>query len=75
MAGWKRCQAGPLHGGSECNARATEDLVERVTFDGKPYPRYKPFRIDAGMVRGPMCDPCPRWTSSISTAAAWTWPS
>jgi len=49
--------ADPLHGGGKCNARATEDLVERVTFDGKPYLRYKPFRVDAGIVRGSMCDP------------------
>jgi acyl CoA:acetate/3-ketoacid CoA transferase len=49
--------ADPLHGGGKCNARATEDLVERVSFDGKPYLRYKPFRIDVGIVRGSLCDP------------------
>lgn len=49
--------ADPLHGGGKVNARATEDLVERVEFDGKPYLRYKPFRIDVGIVRGSASDP------------------
>jgi propionate CoA-transferase len=49
--------ADPVNGGGKCNASATEDLVERVTLDGKVYLHYKPFRIDVGIVRGSMADP------------------
>jgi acyl CoA:acetate/3-ketoacid CoA transferase len=49
--------ADPVHGGGKCNAAATEDLVERVNFDGKVYLRYKPFKIDFGIVRGSSADP------------------
>jgi len=49
--------ADPIHGGGKCNARATEDLVERITIDGKTWLRYKPFKIDFGIVRGSMADP------------------
>jgi propionate CoA-transferase len=49
--------ADPLHGGGKCNARAQEDLVERITLDGKTWLRYMPFRLDFGIVRGSLADP------------------
>ncbi len=49
--------ADPEHGGGKCSALATEDLVESVSFDGKRYLRYKPFKIDVGIVRGSLVDP------------------
>jgi len=49
--------ADPQHGGGKCNAAAVDDLVERMMLDGKTYLRYKPFRVDVGIVRGSMADP------------------
>jgi len=49
--------ADPEISGGRCNARATEALVESVTFDGKRYLRYKPHRIDFALVRGSVSDP------------------
>jgi propionate CoA-transferase len=49
--------ADPQFGGGRCNARATDQLVERVSFDGRTYLRYKPFRVDVGIVRGSQADP------------------
>ena len=49
--------ADPLHGGGKCNARAQEDLVERITLDGKSWLRYRPFKLDFGIVRGSLADP------------------
>jgi len=48
--------ADPLLDGGRCNARATEALVERVSFDGETYLRYKPLKIDVGLVRGTEVD-------------------
>ena len=47
----------PEHGGGKCNARAQEDLVERLTLNGKTYLHYKPFPIDIGIVRASQADP------------------
>lgn len=49
--------ADPLHGGGKCSERTTEELVESVEFDGQRHLRYKPFRIDIGIVRGSLVDP------------------
>ncbi|MEZ5931249.1 MAG: CoA-transferase [Alphaproteobacteria bacterium] len=46
--------ADPRHGGGACNerARAAVPMVELVTFDGEEKLRYKPFKVDVGIVRG-----------------------
>lgn len=46
----------PDHGGGKANARAKDDLVERVMFDGRPYLRYKPFPVDIGIIRASHAD-------------------
>jgi len=47
----------PRQGGGKCNARATADIVELMTIDGREVLRYKPFRVDVGIVRGTCSDP------------------
>ena len=47
----------PRLDGGRCNARATESLVELVSFDGREFLRYKPFRVDVALVRGTEIDP------------------
>lgn len=49
--------ADPAHGGGKCSPRTKEDLVESVHFDGKRYLRYKPFKVDVGILRGSLVDP------------------
>jgi acyl CoA:acetate/3-ketoacid CoA transferase len=46
----------PALDGGRCNAAAREDLVERITIGGETYLRYKPLRIDVGIVRGSHVD-------------------
>jgi propionate CoA-transferase len=50
--------ADPRHGGGAVNdrARAAEPLVELARFDGKEVLRYKPFKIDVGIIRGSDAD-------------------
>jgi acyl CoA:acetate/3-ketoacid CoA transferase len=49
--------ADPRVDGGRCNQAAKEDLVEVVHFDGLEYLRYKPFKVDVGLVRGTEVDP------------------
>lgn len=48
--------ADPRQGGGRCNARSRDDLVEVVRVDGKDVLRYKPFQVDAAIVRGTYAD-------------------
>src|SRR6478752_7384801 len=38
--------------GGKINAAAVEDLVELVEFEGVHYLRYRPIRVDVGIIRG-----------------------
>jgi propionate CoA-transferase len=46
----------PLNGGGKINDITTDDLVERVVFDGNDYLAYKPFPINIAMLRGTTAD-------------------
>jgi acyl CoA:acetate/3-ketoacid CoA transferase len=49
--------ADPELGGGRCNARSRDSLVERIQLDGRTYLRYRPFRVDVGVIRGSAADP------------------
>lgn len=66
--------ADPEQGGGKCSASAKEDLVESVHFDGKRYLRYKPFKIDVGIVRGSLVDPNGNLTLAQEPADLDTYP-
>ncbi|MDR3631152.1 MAG: acyl CoA:acetate/3-ketoacid CoA transferase [Desulfocapsaceae bacterium] len=46
----------PLHGGGKINEITTEDIVERISFDGKDYLAYKTFPINVALLRGTTAD-------------------
>lgn len=46
----------PIHGGGKLNSVTTEDLVERIEFDGIDYLAYKPFPLDIAIIRGTTAD-------------------
>ena len=50
--------ADPRRGGGACNkrARAADPIVELVSFDGEEKLRYKPFKVDVGIIRGSDAD-------------------
>ena len=46
----------PRQDGGRCNQRSKEELVELVSVDGKEVLRYKPFPVDAAIIRGTYAD-------------------
>ncbi len=46
----------PLNGGGKINEVTTEDLVERIQFDGNDYLAYKTFPINVAILRGTTAD-------------------
>ena len=46
----------PLYGGGKINDITTEDLVERIQFDGNDYLAYKTFPINVALLRGTTAD-------------------
>src|SRR3546814_459039 len=46
----------PRLGGGRMNDAAQDDVVELLQLDGKEYLRYKPFKVDVGIVRGTYAD-------------------
>jgi len=46
----------PLHGGGKINARTTEDIVRRMTIDGRDYLFYKAFPVSVGIIRATTAD-------------------
>jgi propionate CoA-transferase len=46
----------PANGGGRINALTTEEIVERVRFDGRDYLAYKTFPINVAIIRGTTAD-------------------
>jgi propionate CoA-transferase len=46
----------PQNGGGKMNARTTEELVERLTFDDETWLRYRAFPITVGFIRATSAD-------------------
>ena len=48
--------ADPRRQGGRCNNRSQAEMVELLTIDGEEVLRYKPFRVDAAIIRGTYAD-------------------
>lgn len=46
----------PRQQGGRCNARSREELVELLDIGGQEVLRYKPFKVDVGLIRGTFAD-------------------
>jgi propionate CoA-transferase len=46
----------PRQDGGRCNRRSREELVELMHIDGQEVLRYKPFKVDVGIIRGTYAD-------------------
>lgn len=46
----------PLNGGGKINTATTENIVERIEFDGREYLAYRTFPIDVAILRGTTAD-------------------
>jgi propionate CoA-transferase len=46
----------PRNGGGRANARTTEELVELIELEGAEHLRFRPFRVDVGLIRGSFID-------------------
>lgn len=46
----------PRQDGGRCNQRSREELVELMHVDGQEILRYKPFKVDVGIIRGTYAD-------------------
>jgi propionate CoA-transferase len=46
----------PVNGGGRINERTTDDIVERIVFDGKDYLAYRTLPIDVAILRGTTAD-------------------
>lgn len=46
----------PRHDGGRCNQRSSEELIELIQIDGREVLRYKPFKVDAAIIRGTYAD-------------------
>ncbi len=46
----------PRQQGGRCNARSQDEVVELLQVDGRDILRYKPFRVDVGIIRGTYAD-------------------
>ena len=46
----------PRYDGGRCNQRSREELVELMHIDRREVLRYKPFRVDVGIIRGTYAD-------------------
>ncbi len=47
----------PRNDGGRLNARTTEEIVERITFDNEEYLAFKTFPVDIALLRGTTSDP------------------
>jgi propionate CoA-transferase len=46
----------PRQDGGRCNKRSREELVELMHIDGQEILRYRPFKVDVGIIRGTYAD-------------------